>query len=174
MPNFRPVLFVVGMLLVALALAMVVRHARLRTDLATRTPRDDGEGMDALDQMINQHVNVLKLYRPYSESDHVLNMAYNLLAGGTCLEGTVDCVDTVDPDKPLAGNLGPAEVRQAILDERLFELMDEAKRRADLIRHGLWTSEWYEKPAREGYRILMPIPQTQLDANPLLVQNPGY
>ena len=64
--------------------------------------------------------------------------------------------------------------RAALLDERLFELMDEAKRRADLIRHGLWTSEWYEKPAREGYRILMPIPQTQLDANPLLVQNPGY
>lgn len=23
---------------------------------------------------------------PYSESDHVLNIAYNLLAGGTCLE----------------------------------------------------------------------------------------
>lgn len=39
-----------------------------------------------LDKLINQQLNVLKLYMPYSESDHVLNIAYNLLAGGTCLE----------------------------------------------------------------------------------------
>ncbi|MCP5000542.1 MAG: IS1380 family transposase [Hyphomicrobiales bacterium] len=39
-----------------------------------------------LDKAINQHVPIFKLYLPYSESDHVLNMAYNLLAGGTCLE----------------------------------------------------------------------------------------
>jgi hypothetical protein len=39
-----------------------------------------------LDQAINQQVSLLKLYMPYSESDHVLNIAYNLLAGGTCLE----------------------------------------------------------------------------------------
>lgn len=39
-----------------------------------------------LDDAINKHVPLLKLYMPYSESDHVLNMAYNLLAGGTCLE----------------------------------------------------------------------------------------
>ena len=39
-----------------------------------------------LDAAINRHVPVFKLYLPYSESDHVLNMAYNLLAGGTCLE----------------------------------------------------------------------------------------
>ena len=39
-----------------------------------------------LDQMINRHLNIFKIYLPYAESDHVLNMAYNLLAGGTCLE----------------------------------------------------------------------------------------
>jgi hypothetical protein len=39
-----------------------------------------------LDKAINQHVNVLKLYAPYTESDHVLNIAYNILAGGTRLE----------------------------------------------------------------------------------------
>jgi hypothetical protein len=39
-----------------------------------------------LDQAINQRVKVLKLHVPYHESDHVLNIAYNLLAGGTCLE----------------------------------------------------------------------------------------
>ena len=79
-----------------------------------------------------------------------------------------------DPDKPLSGGLSQQQVRDAILDERLYELMDEAKRRADLVRHGKWTEAWYEKPEQEPYRVLMPIPQTQLDANPLLEQNPGY
>ena len=77
------------------------------------------------------------------------------------------------PPKPITATTQGA-VREAILDERLFELMDEGKRRADLIRHGKWTSPWFEKQQREPYRILLPIPQTQLDANPLLVQNPGY
>jgi hypothetical protein len=39
-----------------------------------------------LDEAINQHVNLFKFYLPYTESDHVLNMAYNIFAGGTCLE----------------------------------------------------------------------------------------
>jgi hypothetical protein len=37
-------------------------------------------------QVINQSVPVLKRHLPYSESDHVLNIAYNVLAGGTCLD----------------------------------------------------------------------------------------
>ncbi len=40
----------------------------------------------SLDKAINRSVNLFKIYLPYSESDHVLNIAYNLLAGGTCLE----------------------------------------------------------------------------------------
>ena len=39
-----------------------------------------------LDRAINRQLNVFKIYLPYAESDHVLNIAYNLLAGGTCLE----------------------------------------------------------------------------------------
>ena len=34
----------------------------------------------------NRRLNLFKIYLPYAESDHVLNIAYNLLAGGTCLE----------------------------------------------------------------------------------------
>ncbi len=41
-----------------------------------------------LDRAINQSVNLFKLYLPYSESDHVLNIAYNLLAGGPGTFGT--------------------------------------------------------------------------------------
>ncbi len=35
---------------------------------------------------INENVNVLKCHLPYHESDHVINIAYNHIAGGTCLE----------------------------------------------------------------------------------------
>ena len=78
------------------------------------------------------------------------------------------------PPKPLV-----AINRAAILSERLFEFAGEAKRRQDLIRHGRYTT-WTEAskngkaPTTEVFRILLPIPQSQMDANPLLVQNPGY
>ena len=35
---------------------------------------------------INQVLHLLKRHLPYLESDHVLNMAYNVMAGNTCLE----------------------------------------------------------------------------------------
>ena len=37
-------------------------------------------------EAIDRHLHLLKFHRPYHESDHVLNIAYNILAGGTCLE----------------------------------------------------------------------------------------
>ena len=70
--------------------------------------------------------------------------------------------------------------RAMILRERLFELFVEAKRRQDLIRFGGYTGRVDDpslaggKQARPAYYVLMPIPQTQLDANPKLTQNPGY
>jgi hypothetical protein len=39
-----------------------------------------------LDRAINQNVELLQRHVPYWESDHVLNLAYNVLTGGTCLE----------------------------------------------------------------------------------------
>lgn len=35
---------------------------------------------------IDERLHLLKVHKPYHESDHVLNMGYNLLCGGTCLE----------------------------------------------------------------------------------------
>ena len=35
---------------------------------------------------IDRRLHLLKVHLPYHESDHVLNIAYNLLAGGQCLE----------------------------------------------------------------------------------------
>ena len=35
---------------------------------------------------INQNLHLLKIHLPYHESDHVLNLAYNALCDGTCLQ----------------------------------------------------------------------------------------
>ena len=84
--------------------------------------------------------------------------------------------------KPLSPALTQAALRDSILAERLFELTAEGKRRTDLIRIGAeqggvnkYNVTWSYKPGpTPAYKILFPIPQTQIDVNPLLKQNPGY
>lgn len=70
-----------------------------------------------------------------------------------------------------------------IIDERGRELYLEGFRRQDLIRFGLFTSSDYVwefkggEPAGKGvesYLALFPITAGDLNANPNLVQNPGY
>lgn len=80
-----------------------------------------------------------------------------------------------EPDQPLAA-LTQAQLRDAIFNERLFELTAEAKRRQDLIRAGRYTSATYfnNAAARPPYKILMPIPRAQLETNSNLAQNAGY
>jgi starch-binding outer membrane protein, SusD/RagB family len=79
------------------------------------------------------------------------------------------------PAKPLPAGLTQQQVRDAILKERLFEMTAEGKRRTDLIRFGQFTSgTWYAKTTSTPFRVLFPIPQTQIETNPQLVQNPGY
>lgn len=43
-------------------------------------------GKLGLAEAINREVKVLKAHLPYYESDHVLNIAYNVICGGQCLE----------------------------------------------------------------------------------------
>jgi starch-binding outer membrane protein, SusD/RagB family len=81
---------------------------------------------------------------------------------------------------PVAPALAAVDL-PTILNERLFELVGESKRRQDLIRFGGYTGRddsasgiaGGKAPASADH-VLMPIPQTQLDANPKLTQNPGY
>jgi hypothetical protein len=88
-----------------------------------------------LDEAINHGLQLLKIHLPYHESDHVLNIAYNLLAGGTCLEhlellrndeGFLDALGARRiPDPTTAGDfcrrLTAAEI------DRLQELFNEAR-----------------------------------------------
>jgi Transposase DDE domain group 1 len=69
--------------------------ANIHYEIADRTRAIAAGGMGAmhllvrklgLDEAIDHGLQMLKIHLPYHESDHVLNIAYNLLAGGTCLE----------------------------------------------------------------------------------------
>ena len=82
---------------------------------------------------------------------------------------------------PVAAALGGPITRAMILNERLFELFGESKRRQDLIRFGGYTGRTDAasglvggKQSSPDHHVLFPIPQSQIDANPNLAQNPGY
>src|SRR5436853_6263194 len=39
-----------------------------------------------LEEALNEAIKLLKIHVPYHESDHILNMAYNVRRGGRCLQ----------------------------------------------------------------------------------------
>jgi tetratricopeptide (TPR) repeat protein len=62
-----------------------------------------------------------------------------------------------------------------LLAERGRELYAEGQRRSDMIRFGKYLDARWEKPdVSPDYVKLWPIPESQINANPNLVQNPGY
>jgi len=84
---------------------------------------------------IDRHVHLLKIHLPYHESDHVLNLAFNALCDGDCLQDIElrrndECfLDALGaqtiPDPTTAGDFcrrfQPADVR------RLMDAVDEAR-----------------------------------------------
>ena len=64
-------------------------------ELAERSQAISAGGIGVVQQLvrqlgiadsINRGCPIFKFHLPYSEADHVLNIAFNLLAGGECLE----------------------------------------------------------------------------------------
>jgi len=69
--------------------------SNIHYDLSERTRGLDVGGIGAMHRLarhtglieeLDERVEVLKVHLPYHESDHVLNICYNALCGGTCLE----------------------------------------------------------------------------------------
>ncbi len=62
-----------------------------------------------------------------------------------------------------------------MLDELGWEFCQEARRRTDMIRFGVFTRKsWLSHSPNGDYRALFPIPRTEIDKNSNLIQNPGY
>lgn len=75
--------------------------------------------------------------------------------------------------------LSQDEMREAIIHERRMELAFEGHRWFDLIRidNGDYALDFLHSIGKTNAtrdRLLLPIPQTEMDANPLMTQNPGY
>jgi hypothetical protein len=69
--------------------------SNIKYDIAERTRALSCGGIGVIHQMaravglvdaLDRNVHVLKVHLPYHESDHILNIAYNIVAGATCLE----------------------------------------------------------------------------------------
>ncbi len=91
-----------------------------------------------------------------------------------------------EPDQPWSG-MSQSQFREAMYDERKFELSAEGHRRMDLIRWGILLDvvktvehrAWNNPAANiQPYHVLLPIPQNQLELNPNLLEsdptNNGY
>ena len=67
-------------------------------------------------------------------------------------------------------------LRDYILEDRAREFYYEGLRRDDLIRHGKLISRAHARGAMVAapHHTKFPIPQSEMDANPNMVQNPGY
>jgi hypothetical protein len=79
-----------------------------------------------------------------------------------------------DPNPVTAANLD----KYRLADEWMIEFLGEGRRRTDLVRWNMFTTEaWWDHPADgqgKAHLNRFPIPETAMNANKLLVQNPGY
>jgi hypothetical protein len=73
----------------------MLRGSHIHYELSARTRASSYGGVGAIHLMVqrlglvdelNEHLHLLKVHLPYHESDHVLNIAYNVLVGGERLE----------------------------------------------------------------------------------------
>jgi len=73
----------------------VVENANLRYEISGRVGATSLGGIGLVHEFVrhlglvealDENVKVLKRHFPYHESDHILNLTYNLMTGGTCIE----------------------------------------------------------------------------------------
>ncbi len=105
--------------------------------------------------------------------------------GGTATQTAVDLINTCRERCFSASDWATGNYKYTtttltmdeLLAERGREFIFEGKRRTDLIRFGVFTSNtWWDHDASndESTDTLFPIPYTQLSVNSNLKQNPGY
>ena len=111
-----------------------------------------------LPEQINDRLQLLKVHLPYHESDHVLNLAYNVVCGGTRLEDierlrhdsaymTAVGADLI-PDPTTAGDFC-----RRFTDTHVTELMEAI----NAVRPKLWTGR--------GRELLGPIAYIDVDGS---------
>lgn len=104
--------------------------------------------------------------------------ALNEMSGPT--QEAVDLINQVRTRSKVTpiqlGNYTKESLRAHILDERGWEFYGENLRRQDLLRHDVFIKKAKERGVSiaDDHHKLFPIPQPEINANPLCTQNPGY
>ena len=123
-----------------------------------------------------------------AENDHVsfrladvlLMKAEAILRGGTATSAgsfgatPLAIVNALRTDPSRGASALTALNLDALLDERGRELYGESWRRQDLIRFGKFLQARKDKPQSAPKYLVYPVPQTQVDVNSNITQNPGY
>jgi len=142
----------------------------------------------AVNRFVLRYVDALLLYAEALNETGDQNGAY------TQLQRVRSRAYKNDPEGILAGDKTKDNLTEWIRRERWMELVHEGKRWFDLVRWGILKERMFEHADNESsftgtfeaaqkvqiksnYKdamTLMPIPQAELDANELLVQNPGW
>ena len=93
-------------------------------------------------EAIDRRLHLLKVHKPYHESDHVLNIAYNALCNGTCLED----IELRRNDEVYLDALGAQRIPDPTTEgdfcrrfrvDHIYVLMDEVNR----VRIPIWRSQ---------------------------------
>jgi hypothetical protein len=113
---------------------------------------------------VNDSVHLLKIHLPYHESDHVLNLAYNVLTGGTRLEDIDRLRHDVSYMNALGADLVPdpttaGDFLRRFTEDNVVALMDAI----NTVRPQLWRSR--------GRDLLGPV--AYLDVDGTLVPTTG-
>ena len=163
-----------------------------RVDLPIYTKAWDENEFNAPNSAVNRfvlrYVDALLLYA------EALNESGNPDDAYTHLQRVRSRAYHDDPEGILTGDKTKENLTEWIRRERWMELVHEGKRWFDLVRWGILKERMFEHAENESQftesfeaaqklqikdnfkdaMTLMPIPQTELDANSLLVQNPGW
>jgi hypothetical protein len=126
--------------------------SNIRYELADRTRAVSAGGIGALHLLarrlglidaLDERLQILKLHLPYHESDHVLNLAYNVLAGGGCLEH----LELLRNDENYLDALGARRIPDPTTAGDFCRRFDEgdirtllATRRSSIRRSSTWTA----------------------------------
>jgi hypothetical protein len=129
----------------------VIGRANISYELAERTRAVVHGGMGAIVRLvenvglaaeIDTSLELLKIHRPYTESDHVLNIAYNALCGGT----TLDDIEARRGDRVFLDGIGAKSLPDPTtagdfcrrFDEDAVMALQEAINRARLL---VWAAQ---------------------------------
>jgi hypothetical protein len=138
----------------------LLRAQNIHYEMAERVHAIDCGGIGAfhllacnsgLVDAINERVNLLKRHLPYHESDHVLNIAYNTLTGGTCL----DDIELRRNDETFMDGLGVERIpdpttagdfTRRFSEEDVVELMEAI----NSIRPKLWKKRLHRSERKQA------------------------